>query len=49
MQRMTALKSNEGILIMPKLGGTTKYNRPDIPFGISGFFLFLLIKENEYD
>ena len=32
---------------MPKLGGTTKYIRPDIPFG-SGF-LFLMIKENEYD
>ena len=33
---------------MPKLGGTTKYIRPAIPFGISGF-LFLMIKENEYD
>lgn len=48
VRRMAALRSNEGILIMPKLGGTTKYIRPDIPFGISGF-LFLMIKENEYD
>lgn len=38
---------------MPKLGGTTKYIRPDIPFGISGFLFLMIkenmIKENEYD
>lgn len=45
VRRMTALGSYKGIL-MPKLGGTTKYIRPDIPFGISGLFF---IKENRYD